>query len=242
MHGARVKGGERVREGQAGVVVGVDADRSLDGGAGVAGGRGDLIRQRAAVGVAQHDARGAGLGGGAETGRGVGRILLPAVDGVLAVVDDLAAVGLQERHSVGDHREVLLGRAAQHLADVEGGGLTVDGHDRGLDLEEAADLGVLGGADALLAGGAEGGELGVLELQLAGLGEELDVAGVGAGPAALDVGHPETLELLGDPHLVGDREMNAQSLRAVAEGGVVDLDFACHGGGGESVGGGVPGP
>jgi hypothetical protein len=140
--------------------MGVDAGRGLDRGAGVAGGRGDLIRQRAAVGVAQHDARSAALGErrGMETRRGPRSSFQPSM-ACSQVVDDLAAVRLQgtprcrrciARFSSGEQPE--------HLADVQGGGLAVDGHDRGLDLEEAADLGVLGGADALLAGGAEGGE------------------------------------------------------------------------------------
>ena len=46
----------------------------------------------------------------------------------------------------------------------------------------------------------------------------------------------EALELGGDTQLVIDGEMNALPLRAVAEGGVIDFDGACHGGvGGKEV-------
>jgi hypothetical protein len=217
---------------------GVDfaAIASEERGDGSTGGRGDFRRQRTAVGVAEDDAVGAAGDGGQHGGDRVGRIVLPTVDRVLAVVDDLAAMGLQEGDRVADHLEVLLGRAAEDFADVQGGGLAVDRHDRGVDLEEAADLGVFGRTHALAAGRAEGRQLGVLELDLLGAGEELDVAGVGARPAAFDVGHAEALELGGDAQLVIDGEMNALPLRAVAEGGVIDFDGACHGGvGGKEV-------
>ena len=145
-------------------------------------------------------------------------------------------MGLQESDRVADHLEVLLGRAAEHFADVEGGGLAVDRDDRGIDFEEAADLGVFGGTHALTAGRPEGRQLGMLELDLLGAGEELDIAGIGARPAAFDVGHAEALELGGDAQLVINGEMNALPLRAVAEGGIIDFDGACHGGvGGKEV-------
>ena len=145
-------------------------------------------------------------------------------------------MGLQEGDRVADHLEVLFGRTAEDLADVEGGGLAVDRDDRGIDFEEAADLGVFGGAHALAAGRPEGRQLGMLELDLLRAGEELDVARIGARPAAFDVGHAEAFELGGDAQLVIDGEMNALPLRAVAEGGIIDFDGACHGGvGGKEV-------
>ena len=45
-----------------------------------------------------------------------------------------------------------------------------------------------------------------------------------AGPAALDVVHAEGVEPLGDAELVGEREVDAFALRAVAERGVVKRD------------------
>ena len=76
-----------------------------------------------------------GFGGGAETGRRIGGIFLPPVNRMFAVVDDLTAMGLQESDRVGNHRQVFLRRAAQDFPDVQGGGLTVNSDDRGLDLE-----------------------------------------------------------------------------------------------------------
>ncbi len=231
MRSSRFKRGEGVGEAEAGVVMRMDADRGLlERGDGGAGGRGDFSRQGATVGVAKDNAVGT-AGDGGEHGRdGIGRIFLPTIDRVFAIVDDFAAMGLQESDRIADHLEVLLRGTAEDLADVEGGGLAVDGDDRGIDLEEAADLGVFGGTHTLAAGRPEGRQLGMLELDLLGAGEELDVAGIGARPAAFDVGHAEAFELSGDAQLVINGEMNALPLRAVAEGGIIDFDGACHGG------------
>ena len=59
-------------------------------------------------------------------------------------------------------------------------------------------LGSVSALAAGAAGGAEGDELGVLEVQLGGAGEELDVLGVGAGPAAFDVVDAELVQLARD--------------------------------------------
>ena len=59
---------------------------------------------------------------------------------------------------------------------------------------------------------------------LLGPGEELDVLGVGAGPAALDVGDAEMVELLGHAQLVVDRERQPLLLAAVAQDRVEDVD------------------
>ena len=75
------------------------------------------------------------------------------------------------------------------------------------------------------AGGAEGDELGVLEVDLLlGAGEELGVARVGAGPAALDEAHAEVVQVPGDGQLVRDGEVDALALRAVAQRGVEDME------------------
>ena len=235
--GAGFERSKGVGEAEAGVVVRMDADRGLlERGEGGAGSRGDFGRQGAAVGVAKDDAVGA-AGDGGEHGRdGIGRVFLPAVDRMFAIVDDFAAMRLKEGDRVADHLEVLLGRAAEDFADMKGGGLAVDCDDRGIDLEETAHLGVFRGAHALAAGRPEGRQLGMLEFDFLSAGEELDVTGIGARPAAFDVGHAEAFELGGDAQLVIDGEMNALPLRAVAEGGIIDFDGACHGGvGGKEV-------
>ena len=51
---------------------------------------------------------------------------------------------------------------------------------------------------------------------------------VGAGPAAFDVMDPERVELLGDAELVRHREIDAFTLRTVAQGRVIDFDLGFH--------------
>ena len=69
----------------------------------------------------------------------------------------------------------------------------------------------------------------VVELELGlGAGEELDVLGVGAGPAALDELDAEVVELLGDAQLVVDGRRDTLDLEAVAQRGVEDLNPVVH--------------
>ncbi len=197
----------------------------------------EIIHEGAAVGVAEGEVARSTLDCGGEGLEGVVGVGLVAVEKVLGVVNHLAALGGDVADGVLDHGEVFLERGAQDLGDVEGPGLAHEGEHGRLGLEQGLELRVLGGGDAGAAGGAEGGEFGVLELQLFGLGEEGDVAGVGAGEAALDVVHPEGVELLRDEQFVGHGEADALPLGAIAEGGVVDFNGVAHG----KVGGGGKG-
>jgi hypothetical protein len=74
----------------------------------------------------------------------------------------------------------------------------------------------------------------VTEVEAADVLEESAVLLVGAGEAALDVIDTEFVELLRDQQLVLEREVEPLALRAVAEGGVVDLDAASGGAHGEA--------
>src|SRR5207249_3367121 len=64
-----------------------------------------------------------------------------------------------------------------------------------------------------------------------GGGEELDVLRVGAGPAALDVGHAVLVEHPGDPDLVGERKDEPLALGPVSERRVVEDDRGADGAG-----------
>ena len=56
------------------------------------------------------------------------------------------------------------------------------------------------------------------------LGEELGVGRIGAGIAALDIVDAELVEHAGDRQLVGEREVDAIGLRAVAQRGVEQIE------------------
>ena len=110
-------GGHRVGHGAAGVVVAVDADRDVATDVGDDGGgrRFDLMRQRAAVGVAEHDMAGAADHGRLEDAQGELGIGLEAVEEVLHVDEDQPAGVTEEAHRVGDHRFALVERRLQRL-------------------------------------------------------------------------------------------------------------------------------
>ena len=193
-----------------------------------AGDRRHVRRQRSAVGVAQRDDVRARLLSGVQRRHRVGRVLLEPVEAVLRVVDDELAVLLQEAHGVGDHPEVLVERRLQHFPDVERRGLAEDrDHRRGGGNQEL-DLLVGRRGDVLATRRAERCQARVLERAVFRLREELDVLGIRAGPAAFDVVHAERVEPVRDAQLVGHGERDAVALRAVPQGGVVDLDVGCH--------------
>jgi hypothetical protein len=102
-------------------------------------------------------------------------------------------------------------------------GLADQGDDRGLGVQQRGEVGVVVDPTAGPAGGPEGGQGGVAPGQLGGPGEVLGVLGVGPGPAALDDVDAEVVEQAGHPQLVGHGELEADLLRAVAQGGVVGL-------------------
>ncbi len=163
-----------------------------------------------------------GVAGGPERGQGVGGIVLVAVEVVLGVVDQLAAGAERQPNRVGDHRQVLLRRGAQDVADVEQPALAEDRDDRRLGGDQRREVRVRLGAVAAMAGRTECRQAGVLPGDRFGGLEEIHVLGVGARPAALDVGEPERVEPAGDLDLVRERDDQAFALRPVAKRRVVE--------------------
>ena len=116
---AGADGGERIGDRVAGVVVGVDAEIFARNDArDLADDAFDLVRQRSAVGVAQHRPARAGLDRGAGAGERVFWVGLVAVEEMFAIDHRLAAGGDRRLHAVGDGVEVLVERAAQRDMDV----------------------------------------------------------------------------------------------------------------------------
>ena len=118
------------------------------------------------------------------------------------------------------------GRRAQHLDHVEQPALAEDRHDRRLGGDQLAQVGVRLGRVRAVPGHPECGQPGALPAHRAGGREELDVLGVRAGPAALDVRHPELVEHPRHAQLVGQRQRDVLALGAVAQGRVVQDDRA----------------
>ena len=186
----------------------------------------DLVRQRAAVGVAQHDPARALLVGGLGAGQRVGRIGLVAVEEVLAVEQHLAALGDRGAHAVADRGEVLLERGLERDLDVIVPRLGDEADRLGLGLEQRGEPGIVRGGAAGPPRHAERGEGGVEQPHL---GEQRGVDRIGARIAGLDVVDAEAVEQRDDGELVLQREIDAVGLRAVAQRGVEQIEaFAAH--------------
>jgi hypothetical protein len=91
----------------------------------------DLVRQGAAVRIAQNEAVGTGGLRREDRFDGIIRIRLVAVEEVLGIVDDLIHVFFQERHGFLDHREVFLQCGLERLEHMEVPGLAEDRRHRG---------------------------------------------------------------------------------------------------------------
>jgi hypothetical protein len=220
-------GGHGVGDGTARVVMAVDAERGV--AADVTVHRGDdladLVRQAAAVRVAQHEVRRPTDDGGFQRPQRDLGVVLVAVEEVLEVDHHPPAGAAEEAHRVADHRLALVERGLQRLEHVVVPALGDDAHRLGAGVEQVAQRRVVVDLALRPPGGAERDERRRLEAQLLGrAGEELDVLRVGAGPAALDVVDAEVVQLLGDAQLVLDRGRHALDLHAVAQRRVEDLD------------------
>jgi hypothetical protein len=232
-------GGDRVGHGKLGVVVGVDppchrrragirAERRLCLGEHLE----QPPRQRAAVRVAQDERPGTGIASRTQGRQRIAGVRGVAIEEVLRVVDELPAALHDEADAVRDHVEVLGRRRPEDLGDVEQPALAEDRHHRRLGTDELLEVGVARGSVGSMARGAERGEPGRLPGHALRGAEELDVLGVRARPAALDVGHAVFVEHSRDAELVGQGERDVLALRSVAERGVVqDHRVAGPGGG-----------
>ena len=213
--------GKAIRHRLLGVVVGVNADM-VSGNllADLADDLLDLVRQRAAVGVAEHDPAGAGIVGGPGAGKRVGRVRLVAVEEMLAVEQHLAALCRGRAHAVADRGEVLLVAGLERDAHVVVPGFGDEADRVGLGGEERGKARIV---RRRTAGPARHAECGDFCLERPPLGEQTRVDRIGAGIAGLDIVDAEFVEHAGDGELVGEREIDAVRLRAVAQRGVEQI-------------------
>ena len=185
---ALADGGQRVGHGQVAVVVGVDAERDRD-----ARGRPAATAAATSSGSApplvSHRTIQAAPAAAAAWMRpqGVVGVVLEAVEEMLGVVDHLAAVRRAEGDRVGDHPQVLVERDAEDLVDVQVPALADDRDDRRAGVDQGLHADVVLGGDVAAPGHAEGGDPGVLQLEVADRAEVGGVLGVGERITALDV-------------------------------------------------------
>ena len=187
-----------------------------------------IVRERAAVGVAQDDAGGPRVARSRDRGQGILAVGLEAVEEVLGVVEDAAAFSAQVGDRFGDHGQVLAARRLQHLLDVQRPALAKERHPLRAGLEQRHHGGIALHRDAGVPRRAEGRDFSVIPGARAHLTEELGILGIRAGPTTLDVVDAQPVELGGDLELVGHGERDTLALRPVAQCRVVDSD-PCHG-------------
>ncbi len=186
----------------------------------------DLVRQRAAVGVAEHHpAR-------ALARRRPWRRRARIADWPCSRRRNARSRAAPRgpwpwrRHAVADRGEVLLLGGLERDPHVIVPGLGDEADGVGLGVEQRRQPRIVRGRAAGPPRHAEGRE-GRVELAL--LGEQLGVGRIGARIAALDVVDAEIVEHLGDRELVAEREIDAVGLRAVAQRGVEEIEpFAGH--------------
>ena len=221
---ARADGGERVRDGQAQVVVAVRAQNH-------AGRRGHpaahlpehgavLLGRRVADGVGQVD------GGGALADRDLHALaqeVEPGAARILGAPFHVVGEALRPPHALADPLHSLLAGHPQLGLEVQvgGGQEDVDAAAGGPPDRLARQVDVPVGA------AREGGDD-----RPPDLGRDLlhapEVRFGGRGEAGLDHVHPEHLELPGEPHLLLDGEAVAGRLFSVPECRVENDDPACH--------------
>ena len=147
---------------------------------------------------------------------------------MLAVEQHLPARLASPPRPTGGCLEVLLLGGAERDADVVVPGLGDEADGVGLGVEQAAQAGIVGEADARPLGHAEGGEGRARSVRF--FSKKARVGRVGAGIAALDIVDAELVEHAGDQHLVLQREVDAVGLRAVAQSRVEEIEaFLAHG-------------
>ena len=217
-----------VGDGVLGIVLGVNAELVAgDMGHDLADDALDLVGQRAAVGIAQHDPACAGIGGSAQAVEGKARIGLVAVEEVLGVEHRFLPAGDGRGDAVGDQGDRFFGGRAERDLDVVVPRLADEAHGFGSSIEHRHQAGIVGSATPGAARHAEGGEHRPAERRR--VGEERRVGGVGARPAALDVVDSEGIERFGHGALVLDVEVHAAALVAVAQRRVEEVEaLAAH--------------
>ena len=219
--------GERIRHRLLGVVMGMDADMVAGNfGADFADDAFDLVRQRAAIGVAQHDPARAFVVGRLGASQRISGLGLVAVEEMFAVEQHFAALGLGRAHAVADRGEHFFFGGLQRDPHVIVPGFGDEADGVGLRVEQRDEAGIVGRRAARPPRHAEGGELCPHRPPL---GEKAGIDRIGAGIAGLDIVDAQLVEQSCDCEFIREREIDAVGLRAVAQRGVEQIKaFAWH--------------
>ena len=205
MHRTSLDRRQRVRHRTCGVVLAVDAKLKCGAGTHAGDDAVDSARQHPAVGVAQHANLGTCISGNFEQRHAVLGIALVAIEEMLTVDEHSTAVGNQVAHGVANHREVLIKRRMECVADMADVTLCNQRDDGGLGSQQGSDLLVVLDVDAGLARCTERNKQCVLKFDfVASASKELGVLGHRTGPAALDEADTQRVQQSGNRKFVRD--------------------------------------
>ena len=146
-----------------GVVVAMDADLAARDPGHLADDALDLMRQRPAIGVAEHEPARPGALGRLQAIEGIGGIGLVAVEEMLGVEHRLGATRDRQRDALLDHGEILAALDAERDIDLEVPALADHADGRRARPHQRGQPRIIAHAAAGPAGHAEGGELGRLQ-------------------------------------------------------------------------------
>ena len=184
----------------------------------------DLRRQRATVGVAQHDPLGPRVGRGPCAVKRIAGIFGEAVEEVLGVEQHALALSDEERDRLADHLQVLLARDAHDLLDVQDRGLSDERAHRREGLRQDPQPLVCISGHLAAACHPERDDLGVIEMLVGEKPEQLLLLRIRRWKAGLDHVHAQRVERVHDAKLLISGEAHAAAAHPVAQGGVVELD------------------
>ncbi len=219
--------GQRVGDGVAGIVVGVNAQVGAGNMLGhLADDPLDLVRQGAAVGIAEHDPAGTGLVGRLDAGQRIVGIGLVAIEEVLGIEHRLAPALAGQSNAIRDHLEVLRPLDPERDIDLEVPGLAEDAGRIGLGRENRGQGRIVGRRTPGAPCHAEGDEPCLGKGRR--IGEEGVVGVIGPRPAAFDIVDAQIVQGFGYGDLVGHREVDALRLRAVAQRRVEEIRRRCR--------------
>ena len=187
--------------------------------------RRDFMRQRAPVGIAQHNALSPRQRRRPDRLQCVLRVCLVAVKEMLGVKEHPPAALRQKRHRIRNHSQIFLKRGLQHALHMQVPALAHQRSHFGLGVEQRREIGVLRRVDIGVARAAESRQRGMAQPQRLSPLKELRVARIGSGPSPLDVMYAQLIQLSAHAELILHRQRYALALRAIPQRGVIQIYF-----------------
>ena len=184
---ARLHRRDSARHRHIGVVVRMNPQRRVGMPPRFGNNRRDFVRQRAPIGIAQHNALRPRQRRRPNRLQCVLRVCLVAVKEMLGVKEHPPTALRQKRHRVRNHSEIFFKRSLQHALHMQVPALAHQRRHFGFGVKQRREIGVLRRVDIGVARAAESRQRGVAQPQRLGALKKLRVARIGAGPSPLDV-------------------------------------------------------